>query len=41
MKKVIFTLIVLCYFTTLNAQTKIAVLDLRYPDGIAITWHEK
>lgn len=34
MKKVIFTLIVLCYFTTLNAQTKIAVLDFIPGSGL-------
>lgn len=34
MKKIIFTLIVLCYFTTLNAQTKIAVLDFIPGSGL-------
>lgn len=37
MKKVIFTLIVLCYFTTLNAQTKIAVLDFIPGSGLNAT----
>lgn len=37
MKKIIFTLIVLCYFTTLNAQTKIAVLDFIPGSGLNAT----